>query len=104
MVETASFFSKFLGFVPINSAFKSRLKRDDSKCSKHTDSVSGMNFLFRLCNHFFLIFSFFDESQRKLDEIKLDEKMKFLLFAERLVHPGAPQLVIFNFFFLVFKV
>ena len=73
MVGTASSFSMFLGFVPINSACKSRLKQDGS-----TDSVSGMNFLFGLCNHFFLISSFFDESRWKLIFL-------FLLFPERLV-------------------
>ena len=92
MVGTASSFSMFPGFVPINSACKSRLKQDGS-----TDSVSGMNFLFRLCKHFFLISSFFDESRWKLIFL-------FLLFAELYWYPGAPQLVIFNFFFLVFMV
>ena len=63
MVGTGSSFSMFLGFVPINSGCKSRLKQDGSKYSEHTDSVSGMNVLFRLCNHFFLISSFSDESR-----------------------------------------
>ena len=57
---TASSFSMFLGFVPINSVWKSGLKQDGSKFSEHIDSISGMNVLFRLCNYFFLIFSFFE--------------------------------------------
>ena len=93
MVGTALSFSMFLGFVPIDLACKSRLKKDGSKFSEHTDSVPGINFLFRLCNHLFFFFIFFAESRWKLI---------FLLFAERFVHPVAPQLVIFNFFNMLF--
>ena len=57
-VGTASSFSSFLGFVPINSALKSRLKQCGSKCSEYIKTVSGISFLFKLCNHFFLLLHF----------------------------------------------
>ena len=59
-VGTASSFSSFLGFVPINSALKSRLKQCGSKCSEHIKTVSGIFFLFKLCNHFFFTSSLLD--------------------------------------------